>query len=258
MTWQSLHKTALDVYHLAIPPRIDREIRRATRIEQTSFPKALNLPGQYGRKMSERVVEILVARLTYNKGMQVLDVGHANVIDAHLRMLRDLPAPLHITGIDITEPRPDVRAQYSSSVVANITASGFPENSFDLIWCISALEHFGMDNSVYTDTFTLDTQMDKQALKEMMRIVKRGGTIVITLPFGKFENHEWLKNFDYAHLQELLSVAESAAVINNLFFKYSATDGWKSVAHEELAKTGYLDHDNGGASGLVVAHITKK
>ena len=65
MRTRSLHSILLDAYHLVIPPRIDREMTRALRTPHPQFPHALGLPKNYGRNMSERVVEILIARLTY-------------------------------------------------------------------------------------------------------------------------------------------------------------------------------------------------
>jgi SAM-dependent methyltransferase len=258
MILQSLRTLALDMYHLVIPPRIDREIRRARSLPQERFPESLAIPDHYGLGMNERVLEILIARLSYKPGRKILDVGHANVLNAHLRMLAELPKPLDITGIDITQPHEQVRPHYKTSVTGNIIKTDFPSSTFDVIWCISALEHFGMDNSVYTNQFTIDSEMDLQALKEMMRIVRNGGMIFISVPFGKFENHGWLKNYDLEHWQKLMAVASPSATIHNLYFKYSGTDGWKNAAPEELATTGYLDHDNSGASGLAVALIVKR
>ena len=138
----------LKAYHLVIPPRIDREIRRARSIPQQNFPASINLPRHYGKGMTERVVEILIARLTCQPGKRILDVGHANAMNAHLRMLKSLPGPLDITGIDIVPANDTVRSIYTHTVIGNIMKTDFHKESFDLIWCISALEHFGMDNSI--------------------------------------------------------------------------------------------------------------
>jgi SAM-dependent methyltransferase len=248
---------ALRTYHLVIPPKMDREIGRAFSTPQQEFPKSVNLPRHYGEKMTERVVEILIARLTYRFGRRVLDVGHANAMNVHLRMLKSLPGPVDVTGIDITAANNTVRSIYTHSVVENITKTSFPEKSFDLIWCISALEHFGMDNSIYTDQFTLDKQMDLKALEEMLRILREGGTIYISVPYGKFEDHGWLKNYDRNRWQKLLDGARATTHIDELYFRYSDQQGWSVASPDELSDTGYSDGQNNGASGLAVALIHK-
>jgi SAM-dependent methyltransferase len=253
----TLRDFALKAYHLIIPPRIDREIKRAISLPQDQFPRAVALPMNYGKNMNERVVEILVAKLTYKPAKAILDIGHANAMNAHLRMLKTLPAPVNLTGIDIAPAGDIVRSLYANSVVGNIMQTDFRDESFDLIWCISALEHFGMDNSLYTDQFARDSEMDMKALREMMRILRNAGTIYISVPFGKFEDHQWLRNYDKNRWQKLLSVARPTATIDELYFQYSDEQGWSIVSPDALSTTGYFDHQNTGASGLAVALIHK-
>lgn len=248
---------ALRAYHAVVAPRIDREIRRASSIPQQYFPESVRLPKDYGKGMNERVVEILIARLTCQPGRRVLDIGNSNATNAHLRMVKTLQGSIDITGIDIVPANDVVRSIYARSKVGNIVKTDFHEGSFDLIWCISALEHFGMDNSIYTKDFALDKEMDMRALEEMMRILRTGGTLYISVPFGKLEDHGWHRNYDNGRWQKLLAIARPAARIDELYFKYSDERGWSVATSEELSCTGYLDHHNSGASGLAVALIHK-
>ncbi len=247
----------LRAYHRVVPPRIDREIRRALAMGQDRFPESLTLPRPFGRRMNERVVEILLARLTYRSGAKILDVGHANIMGAHARMLKSLPGPVDITGIDITPAREPIRSLYTRSVVGDVAKTGFPGEWFDLVWCISAIEHFGMDNAVYTSRFALDADLDLRALEEMMRILRVGGTLFVSVPFGKYEDHGWLRNYDRDRWQRLLGVARPGARIDELYFGYSDAVGWSRVSAEELSGVGYHDHRNSGASGLAVALLRK-
>ena len=257
MIRKNLTHAILDVYHIVVPPRIDRDIKRAMTLTQDQFPNVITLPEDFGKKMSERVVEILIAKLTYHPGRKVLDIGHANVMESHLRMLKSLPKPIDVTGIDIAPANPTVQSIYTSSVIGNIMKTEFPNASFDLIWCISALEHFGMDNSVYTSEFVKDAEMDRKALVEILRILRVGGMAYISVPFGRYENHGWFQNYNMERWQLLLSVARSVSKIHELYFRFSDNKGWQVARPDELSSVGYSDHRNMGASGLAVALIQK-
>jgi SAM-dependent methyltransferase len=247
----------LKAYHLVVAPRIDREIRRALALSQEMFPASIALPAPFGKGMNERVVEILIARLTYGPGKKILDVGHANAMKAHLRMVQSLPRPIDITGIDITPASDAVRWLYTRSVTQDVTKTDFHDGAFDLIWCISAIEHFGMDNSLYTDRFALGREMDIRALEEMMRVLHVGGTLYISVPFGNYEDHGWLRNYDTERWQKLLAIARPNARIDELYFKYSDGEGWRCADPGELSGVGYRDHQNSGASGLAAALVQK-
>lgn len=240
-----------------IQDNIFKEFERAFRIEQAYFPDKIILPKKYGEALPERVIELLFARLSYRPGSRILDVAHANSMACHLKMLESLPGPRHLTGIDIAEPVYDTSPLYEKSLIGDITNTLFTESSFDLIWCISALEHFGMDNSGYTDNFSIDNNVDVIALKEMLRILTVCGNLLITVPFGKFENHGWFKNYSSVQWQNLLDSARNVATIKEYYFKHTEKNGWSVVNADQLESVGYFDQKNSGAAGLAAAYITK-
>jgi len=41
----------------------------------------------------------------------------------------------------------------------------------------------------------------------MLRLLKKSGTLLITVPYGKYEEHGWLRNYDKHRWQELLGAA---------------------------------------------------
>ena len=235
--------------------RITREYRRALRHGGHDFPRRVSLPAPCGRGLPERVVELLAARLSYRPGLRVLDVGHAYIMECHRDLLRELPAPRDLTGIDIAEPIFDAGALYTASVKGSVTDMEFPDASFDLVWCISALEHFGMDNSGYTGEFVVDERMADRALREMMRVLRPGGSLLLTLPFGRYENHGWFRNFDAAHLAALLAPVRAGATVHELYFRHTRRDGWSVADPAALREVGYGDERNAGAAACVVATI---
>ena len=236
---------------------ISREVKRGAALCQTDFPTNLILPEKYGKGLPERVVELLLVQLLYQPKCQILDVGHANAMQCHLELIKALPARKNITGIDIAQPAFDASKYYKDSICGDITNTNLEDNRFWRIWCISALEHFGMDNSAYTNEFSIDDSFPARALREMLRIMRSGGQILITVPFGKYENHGWLINYDNEHWQNLLNIARHNCTIYEFYFKHTFGDGWIAAPAKELRYVGYYDQANKGAGALAAVIIVK-
>lgn len=222
----------------------------------TSFHNII-VPEGYGRRLPERVVELLLARLTYEPGRNVLDIGHANIMDCHKKLILSLPEPRNFTGIDIADPSYDISEIYRHSIRADITASGLPAESFDLIWCISTLEHLGMDNSGYTACYTTGERMAAQAVQEILRILAPAGKALITVPFGKYENHGWFVNLNAQRWQDLLSLAIPKCSIREWYFRHTQR-GWSVCRPEDMTEIGYFGQENSGAAGLAAAILIRK
>jgi ubiquinone/menaquinone biosynthesis C-methylase UbiE len=237
--------------------KIMQEVQKGMMVPQTNFPEKVTLPEKYGRGLPERAVELLLVKMVHKPNAEVLDVGHANAMMCHLELIKSLPSPKKITGIDIAEPVFDVAPYYQKSIRGNIADTNFDSNQFDCIWCISALEHFGMNNSGYTSEFTMDNTLAGRALQEMVRILKPGGQILITVPFGKYEDHEWLINYDTGHLQSLLNIAKPQCSIHELYFRHTYGAGWTVANPVELKYVGYFDQANSGAGALAAVIIDK-
>jgi SAM-dependent methyltransferase len=67
-------------------------------------------------------------------------------------------------------------------VRGDITKSTFPNSFFDCVVANSVLEHIGLDSPDYRDPSHLDG--DFMAIREIKRILKTDGTLILTLPFG--------------------------------------------------------------------------
>jgi SAM-dependent methyltransferase len=185
-------------------------------------------------------------------------VGHANSMECHKAMLRSLPTPRDLTGIDIAEPAYDTSAYYSRSVRASIDATPFSDGSFDLIWCISSLEHIGMDNSQYVQAGAAGKATPEAALSEMIRLLRPGGSLLITVPYGRYEDHGWFRNFDEKHLQALLAPIRPRMMIRESYYDHTPKSGWRAADPASLRAVGYGDQDNAGAAGLAAVLITNR
>lgn len=227
-----------------IQKKITREIERELLLKQLDFPNKIFLHDNYGKGLPERVVEILLARLLYTPGKNILDVGYAGAMQCHLDMLSALPTRKYLTGVDIVSPTSKIERYYEDVTEEDICATKFISNSFDLIWCISTLEHL---------TYNRDTA----AIKEMFRILVPGGKILITVPYGQFEDMGTQLIYNEYRWQVLLNNVSSMSHIREFYFHHTNRDGWHESQPEELIYTGYADQANAGAAAIAVAIITK-
>ncbi len=111
----------------------------------------------------------VIRDLTLAKEAAILDVGTST--GTNLRMLRDLGYS-NVTGVDLNDDAiryckskgfPDVRK-------GNICELPFADNSFDLVLATDIIEH--VDD-------------DLAALREVLRVVRPGGTALVTVPAFK-------------------------------------------------------------------------
>ncbi len=74
--------------------------------------------------------------------------------------------------------------------------------SFDQIISQSTIEHIGMDNRIYgysEDGTASNVQKNydyMKAVKEMVRVLKKDGNLLLTFPFGVFKNYGFFQQFD--------------------------------------------------------------
>jgi SAM-dependent methyltransferase len=213
----------------------------------------------YGSGATERVIEIPWALSKYNGGPRVLEVGCSFAYEnpEYIRGLLDLDIP-ELHGIDVSS----VDAPQFIKKMADIRESGYETGFFDFILCISTLEHVGKDNAKYYKPVAElradrrnPSPPDVEAMIEMFRILRPGGKLIVTVPFGKFVDYGWFTHYDAKAISTLLQSIPSAK-IDVEYFRYS-NEGWMPCAPAELAETSYGDNGAPAAAGLACIEIIK-
>ena len=138
----------------------------------------------------ERAIEIPWALTRVRPDDRVLDIGTANAEPAYLAAL--LARAQDVTGVDLAE------AQVSGmrTVVADVRDLPFEDGAFDLVLCVSTLEHVGRDNRVYGADEERDPHGTTAALEELRRVLAPEGRLVVTVPTGEREDHGWFVQLD--------------------------------------------------------------
>ena len=213
----------------------------------------------WGAGTTERAIEIPWALSRYRSERRVLEVGcsFASENPQYIEGLLSLAIP-ELHGIDISSvPAPDFIKR-----TADIRDSGYEAEFFDMILCVSTIEHVGRDNSrQYKPVAQLLTREDDptppdvRAMAEMLRILKRGGKLILTVPFGRFVNYGWFINYDSAAIARLLSSSRISAIQADYFSSHQ--EGWVPCFANDLRDTVYGDNGAPAAAGVACFEITK-
>jgi len=105
-------------------------------------------------------------------------------------------------GIDINEDWiPKVEGFKASG--QDIRYTSFQNGFFDQVLLVSTLEHVGMD-WYYNEWLDIENG-DLEAMREVKRILKRGGLVLVTVPYGNvFKTFRALRVYDDQRVESLL------------------------------------------------------
>ena len=162
------------------------------------FKNSKILPEKFGYLLDERAIEYpwVLSRLTSAKDM-ILDAGSVLNYEEILNFER-----LNNKNLTILNLAPEAVCFWKkrvSYIFSDIRSLPFKDNYFDIIVCISTLEHIGMDNSRLTkdkkhkENKILDFNL---AILELKRVLKDNGILLITVPFGKYQNFGHFQQFN--------------------------------------------------------------
>ena len=132
-----------------------------------------------------------------------------------------------------------------SYVYDDLTIKIFKENHFDIITCISTLEHVGFDNSIYN--YSKKTSIRKKninylkVIENFRHCLKKNGILLLTIPYGKHQKFDSLQQFDEKMLKKIISKFKPR-VKKIIYAKYSS-GRWGACSKEECNKLTFVNLD---------------
>jgi len=190
------------------------------------------LPNGYGKGLDERIVEIpwVIDNVSNNK-TKFLDAGSSFNFD-HIVSLQKLEDK-DLTIFTFDPETNNFASKRISYVYEDLRELPFKDSYFDEIASISTIEHVDMDNSIYgwnqNNAHIHNQNKSYEYLKvihELNRVLKPNGSLLITFPFGKFENHGFFQQFDDEMLLKITDILGGSGEYELDFFKYTPK-GWE-------------------------------
>jgi SAM-dependent methyltransferase len=114
----------------------------------------------------------------------------------------------------------------------------YRDSWFDHVICQSTIEHVDMDNSIYgyelekAEDVAVKSYEYMKVVEELIRVLKPGGKLLLTFPYGRFKNYGFFQQFDKEMAQHIFKRLCSAGRMQDYYMLYSQ-NGWTFVSSEE-------------------------
>ncbi len=216
-------------------PFRNREIARAI---GDRFFLNHRLPENYGWGLDERIIEYpwLFSRMKEEPG-RLLDAGSVLNFDSLLRRPELASKRVFISTL---APEPECGWWRNVSYVyEDLRESCFRDGYFDWIVCLSTIEHVGMDTSVYSKESAARGSSASEFVAELHRMLKPGGTLYLSFPYGKAVDLGWMKVFDQPTVEKMIQQFQPRMTLQS-YFRHGAT-GWKACTPEGAADATYFE-----------------
>jgi SAM-dependent methyltransferase len=156
----------------------------------------------------------------YHEEEHVLDLGYTVAEPAYLLGLLELRAD-RLVGVDVTGP---IDVPGIETVRADIRSLPFRNETFDLAFCVSALDHAGKEAALPG----LGRGRVERGLRELRRVLTERGRVLISVSTGAEEEHGWSVQHAPDRWCELFGHA-GFAVAEHEVYATSPADGWRAV-----------------------------
>lgn len=210
-----------------------------------TFRKGMPLPKGFGMRLDERIVECpwTISRVKAGPGL-LLDAGSV----LNTPMFLDAPElkeqKIIIYSLEMDSLRLDPRISY---LHGDFREPVLRDGIFDTIVCISTLEHIGMwpipkppyEVNLKQPQPEKDLLAYRGVLKTFHDLLKPGGRLLLTVPYGKAEDQDWLQIFGAKEIEDVKQ-SFGGDCLSETYYRHAA-DGWNTAMPEECADLEYFN-----------------
>jgi len=200
----------------------------------------------FGYRTSRTVEYDFIMRSIPSKARKILDVGSTGSL-LPLKLAKQGYNVYSIDSREYHECHPNL-----TFMKGDILRSSFPDDFFDLVVCVSTIEHIGL--GAYGDPRYENG--DKLVAKEFGRILKEGGTLLLSTPFsGKYKVLPWMGSYERIYdYDRLKSLFEGWEIRLEEYYIPKKAKHWVKASRKEAEKK----HKVYPRSNLICLALKKK
>ena len=187
--------------------------------------------------INERTIEYswIAKNISEIKNCYVLDVGAKEGLPSTDLLLnnKNIVYTIDINTSEVNQPNENLILKKG-----DIRATPFENNFFDAVIAVSTLEHVGISGRY--GIAESDEEGDFKAMAEIFRILKPGGCVFITVPYGVGRSLPLNRLYSSDRITKLF---EKFIVTKNDFFTFNTTYNMWFEVPEPTAKENNWDYD---------------
>jgi SAM-dependent methyltransferase len=179
--------------------------------------------------INERMVEIpfVLQNIPSDKSIAILDLGST-----------ESSLPLHLSNLGYKVEAVDFRnSPYTHPNLhwtkADICQLPFNAESFDVVTCVSTLEHIGL--GFYEDPQMIQNA-DARAMEQIRRVLKKGGILLLTVPYGVKKITEQQRIYDAQALDKVCALFTVKEKKFYASFPGQSNNYWKEIRTVDAGK----------------------
>jgi ubiquinone/menaquinone biosynthesis C-methylase UbiE len=160
-------------------------------------------------RLHSRCIEYPFTASQLGKAERILDVGSVKADRVWINWLEQLPLEVHATDYDDNNEKIFVNSQFHQADLRNLP---LPDNYYDVVMAVSVIEHIGLAAPQVNSTSLpeIDIDGDVKAFKELLRVLKPSGRLIVTFPYSikaTIIGNDSARTYDWEAIQQFNSLA---------------------------------------------------